>query len=711
MNDQIHLWREPLSGGRELSIETGKIARQAHGAVIVRLGKSVLLVTATSNQTPAAHLDFFPLTVEYREKMAGAGRIPGGFLRREARAGDHEILTSRLIDRSIRPFFPDGYRNETQLLVNLLSYDPAVDIRSVAITAVSMALTLSDIPWGGPLVGIHLARIGERFILFPSRTDLAEADLDLVLTISLEGLVMVEGSCREVAEAVLLSAFDMAREAAKPLLDLQTTMRAEAGSTKREFRSPDTSHPLLDRARELMRDQAEPIFAAVEKKVRNKRRGAIVDAVVELLTAEAAASPVGVDAETTALLQTVAKEAMRDEIRRRTLAGQRLDTRGPEDIRAITGEVAWLPNVHGSAVFTRGETQALAFCTLGTAENEQMLEDLNGVRKEPFLLHYNFPGYSVGEVKPLRGPGRREVGHGNLARRALLPVLPDPQDYPFTIRLESEISSSNGSSSMATVCGGVLAMMDAGVPIKRPVAGVAMGLIASGDETVVLSDILGDEDHLGDMDFKITGTTEGITAVQMDNKIGSLSREVMARALEQARSGRLHILGQMQKISPAVREDPPPQAPRVQFHRIRPNRIRDLIGPGGKHIKGLEQETGVKLDVAQDGAVRIYGPPGAKLNEARKQIRYLTGEPRVGGLYRGRVMAVKDFGVFVEIFRGIEGLVHISELAAERIENPAQVAADGDEMIVKVLGATKDGKLELSRKAALGAELSDLEEG
>jgi polyribonucleotide nucleotidyltransferase len=705
MSEQIHLWRESLSGGRELSLETGKIARQAHGSILMRLGKAVLMVTATSNAKPAAHLDFFPLTVEYREKMAAAGRIPGGFLRREARAGDHEILTSRLIDRTIRPFFPDGYRNETQLLANLLSYDPGIDFRSFAITAASMALCISDIPWGGPLVGIHLVYRDDRFILFPTRAEQADAELDLIMSLSTDGLVMVEGDCLEVPEEKLIAAFDAAQEAAAPLLALQTRMREEAGKEKREFEPSTEPTEQLVQAGELIRDRATPLFSAMEKKARNQLRSVIVDETARKMISPDGDKDDEIDAGQLAEMRSIASQAMRYEIRRQTIAGNRLDGRCPADVRSISGEVAWLPSVHGSSIFSRGETQALLFCTLGTAENEQMVEDLNGLRKESFLLHYNFPGYSVGEVKPLRGPGRREIGHGNLARRAMLPVLPSKEDYPFTIRLESEITSSNGSSSMATVCGGILALMDAGVPIKRPVAGIAMGLIADGENTVVLTDILGDEDHLGDMDFKITGTSEGITAVQMDNKIGSLSRGVLERALEQARIARLHILDEMTKICPKVRPEPPAQAPRVSFLQIRPNRIRDLIGPGGKHIKGLEQETGVKLDVAQDGGVRIYGPPGAKLKDARKRINYLTGEPKVGAVYRGRVTGVKDFGCFVEIFHGIEGLVHISELAAERVDSAERIASSGDEMIVKVLGA-KDGKLELSRKAALGEEVT-----
>ncbi len=707
MLSQINSWQTSIPGSGELTIENGLIARQAHGSILMRLGKSVLLITATSNHKPATHLDFFPLTVEYREKMAGAGRIPGSFLRREARPGDHEVIGSRLVDRTIRPFFPDGYRCETQLLTTVLSFDPAIDTTVLAITGASMALMISDIPWAGPVAGIRIAWLEDRYVLFPSSTQRAEAELDLVLSVSRSGIVMVEGCAAEVSEDILLGAFDAAQKGAEPLLKLQEKMREQIGQAKREFVPEETDHPLLAQAATLIREQANPLFCDLEKKARGKLRQEIVESVAATMLAEIE-TPADLS-ESEALkssIREISALALKQEIRRRTLCGQRLDGRSPVDIREITGQVAWLPGPHGSAVFTRGETQALVTCTLGTAENEQLIEDLSGLRKEPFLLHYNFPSYSVGEVRPLRGPGRREIGHGTLAKRAIEPVLPGTEKYPFTIRLESEISSSNGSSSMATVCGSILALMDAGVPIKHPVAGIAMGLIAQDDKTVVLSDILGDEDHLGDMDFKITGTSNGITAVQMDNKIGSLSRDVMVQALNQAREGRLHILSRMSEICSSVRAEPPAQAPRVSFLKIRPSRIRDLIGPGGKNIKGLEAEHEVKLNVEQDGTVKIYGPPGARLNEARKRIDYLTGEPRAGGVYRGRVTGVRDFGCFVEIFYGIEGLVHVSELAAERIGSATEVATEGEEMIVKVVGTTTDGKLELSRKAALGEDVS-----
>ncbi len=693
------VWRRRVRiGNQSMEVETGRLARQAAGAVLLRSGRSVLLVTAVSRAEPSVQVDFFPLTVEYREKMAGAGRIPGSFLRREARPGDHEVLGSRLIDRSIRPFFPQGFRCETQLLAHLLSFDPDIDAPALAITGASMALTLSDIPWGAPLAGIRVSRIEGEVRLFATRPERDSADLDLVVSVSREGLVMVEGFAREVSESVVLEALDAAIDGAAPLLELQEEMRSARGAEKRPHEAPPWPGDLMERARGALGGRAEEIFTGPDKQA---RRRAIDDVVAAMEEA------IGPEQEVPG--REVAEHVMREEIRRQALAGRRLDGRAPGEVRSITGEIGWLPGAHGSSVFTRGETQAMVSCTLGTGQDEQLIEDLNGVRKEPFLLHYNFPSYSVGEVRPLRGPGRREIGHGTLARRAILPTLPDPESFPFTIRLDSDIASSNGSSSMATVCGGCLALMDAGVPVSRPVAGVAMGLIVEGDRNIILTDILGDEDHLGDMDCKVAGTEEGITAIQMDNKVGSLPRDILERALEEARRGRLHILGEMKRICPGPRTEIPPHVPQVVFRRIRPVRIRDLIGPGGRHIQGIQSETGAKIDVEEDGRVRIFGPPGARLKEAERRVRYLTEEPRAGAIYRGRVTGVTDFGCFVEIFFGIEGLVHISELDRERLGHPSDVAAVGDEMIIKVLGANAEGKLELSRRAALGADPSDIE--
>jgi polyribonucleotide nucleotidyltransferase len=657
MTDSNAVWTGDVRcGERPVVFETGTIARRAAGSVLVRAGRMVLLVTATRAEDAADDAGFFPLTVEYREKMAGAGRIPGGFFRREGRGGTHEIIGSRIVDRSIRPHFPKAFRCETQVLATLHSFDPAADPEVHAITGASAALMLSDIAWDGPVAGVRVVAIDGEVRVFPDRIARAAAQLDLVIAVSRRGLVMVEGIAREAAEALVLAALDAAIAAAVPLLDLQETMRAQAGREKRAFEAP---------------------AASVE-------------------SAEAADAP---DAEA----------IQRDEIRRRALDGRRLDGRGPEDIRPISGAVGYLPGAHGSSLFTRGETQALVTCTLGTASDEQLIEDTFGTRKERFLLHYNFPPYSVGEVRPLRGPGRREVGHGNLAWRALSGVLPEAEKFPYTIRVESEITSSNGSSSMATVCGATLAMMDAGVPLSHPVAGIAMGLIGEGERHVILSDILGDEDHQGDMDFKVCGTEAGVTAMQLDNKLGSLPPEVLAAALEQARRGRLHILAEMAKIGGTPRTEVPSHAPRALVLRIRPARIRDLIGPGGRHIQGIQQTHGVKIDVDEEGRVSIYGEAGARMSEALAQVRHYTGSPQVGRIYRGRVTGVKDFGCFVELFHGIEGLVPVAELDRERVQDPGRVAQVGDEMIVKVMGTTREGKLQLSRKAALGSEPDEAE--
>jgi len=705
MERQAQLWRRQVRmGAQTLEFEVGRIARQAGGAVLLTCGRCVVLATAVAAPEASGGATFFPLTVIYREKLAAAGRIPGGFLRREARPTDEETLISRVIDRSIRPFFPPGFACETQVLATVFSHDPEVDPAVLAITAASAALTISDVPWGPPIAAVRVARIdGEPRILAPA-SERGRADLDLVVALSREGLVMVEGSAREVSEEVLLGALDEALAAAVPLLEIQDEMRAALGKEKRGFQAAPVDEALQRFAQEYLAGRIEGVYTAGDKQARHARMDQLItetDAAWVARQPDPTAAPPGA--------RETAEKVMRELIRARALEGQRLDGRGPEDVRPISGEAGWLPGPHGSAVFTRGETQALVTCTLGTSQDEQLIESLAGVRKESFLLHYTFPPYSVGEVRPLRGPGRREIGHGALARRALVPLLPDPEAFPFTIRIDAEISSSNGSSSMATVSGSTLALFDAGVPLRRPVAGVAMGLIAAGERSAVLTDILGDEDHLGDMDFKVAGTAEGVTAVQLDNKIGSLPRAVLAQALEQARRGRLHILGEMARICPGPRTALRPHVPQVRFVRIRPARIRDLIGPGGRNIQGIEAETGAKLDVGDDGRVRVFGYAGTRLEEAERRVRYLTGEPRVGAIYRGRVTGITDFGCFVELFYGIEGLVHISELGEGRVDHPASVTALGEELLVKVLGTNEEGKIQLSHRAAKHAGAGEIE--
>ena len=708
MSTDARVWELPTpTYGQKLRLETGRIATQADGAIWLSIGRTVMLVTAVSQLKPAAHLDFFPLTVEYRERMAAAGRVPGGFLRRETRPSNHEILGSRIIDRSIRPSFPKRYRNETQLLATVLSYEPGADTQVLGITAASAALMISDIPWAGPVVGVRVAAVDGELLAAPGAAERERATLDLVVTVSRKGLVMVEGSAEEVSEETLIAALAAAAEAAEPLLSLQERMRADLERPKRPTPEAPAHQETAALAAAGIRAGVERIFEGGNKQERRARERQLMDEVLE--TIGESAKDERETAEPLASTAEIVSDALRTEIRGRALMNQRLDGRRPDEVRPITGEVSPLPCAHGSSLFTRGETQAVVTCTLASSDSEQLVESLHGLHREAFLLHYNFPPYSVGEARPLRGPGRREVGHGWLARRALLPVLPPSENYPYTIRLDAEITSSNGSSSMAAVCGSSLALMDAGVPILRPVAGIAMGLIAKGSDFAILTDILGDEDHLGDMDFKIAGTSEGITAVQLDNKLGSLPPEILARALAQARDARLHILERMSEICAGPRDEAPLHAPKMFTRRINPSRIRDLIGAGGRTIQALQQETDVKLDVGQDGLVRIQAGPDAKLKEALRRIDFLTGEPRAGGLYRGRVTSVTDFGCFVELFQGIEGLVHVSELDAAHVEDPRQVAAAGDEMLVKVLGATQDGKIRLSRKAALNADPADVE--
>jgi polyribonucleotide nucleotidyltransferase len=622
--------------GRRLSIETGRVAKQAGGAVLVQCGETVVLVTATAQRSAREGLDFFPLTCDYVEKTFAAGKIPGGFFKREGRPAEKEILTSRLIDRPVRPLFPKGFRCETQVIATVLSHDRENDPDMIALLGASTALTLSDIPWNGPMAAVRVGRIGGEFVINPLTSQLPESELNLIVAASRDAIVRVEGGASMLPEAL-------------------------AESAKQE------RYAALDRAHE----ETQAALGG-DDPARRKLVGDLVD--------------------------RAKKQVVREAIVRE---GRRIDGRGLSDVRPISAEVEVLPRTHGSALFTRGETQALVVTTLGTSSDEQKIDALIGEHYKKFMLHYNFPPFSTGEVKFLRSPGRREIGHGALAERALLPVLPDDGDFPYTIRIVSEVLESNGSSSMATVCGGSLSLMQAGVPIKGAVAGVAMGLIKDGDEVRVLSDILGDEDHLGDMDFKVAGTRDGITAVQMDIKIGGVNRAVMQQALEQARAARLHILGEMDKALAAPRADLSAHAPRIVTIRIKPDRIRDLIGPGGKTIRGIVEETGAKIDVEDDGTVLVASSDGTSMQRAIDRIRGLTAEAEVGKIYRGTVRRVVDFGAFVEIMPGTDGLVHISQLANERVRQVSDVVREGDVIDVKVLEVDKSGKIRLSRKEAM----------
>ncbi len=696
-------------GEREVKVEIGMLGAQADGSALVRSGREVLLVTAVGAGDGSAGRDFFPLTVEYRERLAGSGRIPGSFFRRETRSGTGEILTSRLIDRSLRPLFPHEFRGETQVMATLHSYDEEGDPQALAITAASMAVHISDLPWNGPVAGMRVAIVDGAIRLFPSVSERKAATLDLLVSVGRAGLIMVEGRACETPEADVLRALEAAQTGAEGILALQERMRSEAGAHKRTLREPVAIPGMMEILEASLGSRFDHLYTAEDKITRHLSMNEMIEEAVRAWQVERDAEDNENEGIASEAGEKIAREAaekiLQREIRTRALQGRRLDGRGPADIRPISGEVDFLPAAHGSSLFTRGETQALVTCTLGRRQDEQLVEDAAGVHHERFLLHYNFPPYSVGEVRPLRGPGRREVGHGNLARMALEPILPAGEDFPYTIRIESEITSSNGSSSMATVCGGTLALMDAGVALRSPVAGIAMGLIAEGERRVILSDILGDEDHLGDMDFKVAGTREGVTALQLDNKIGSLPREILAEALEQACAGRMHILERMAAICPRTRETISPRAPQVLLRRIRPARVRDLIGPGGRHIQGIQQGTGVQIDVDDAGRVLICGKTRAAIQEAARQVRHFTGEPHAGRFYLGRVSGVMDFGVFVELFHGIEGLVPRAEF-----DNDDARPAMGDEMAVKVLGVNRDGKLQLSRKAALSVPETEIEE-
>ncbi|MFN8545863.1 MAG: polyribonucleotide nucleotidyltransferase [Candidatus Binatia bacterium] len=680
--------------GRPLVVETGRLAKQAGGSALVQYGETVVLVTATASGAPREGIDFFPLTCDYVEKTFAAGKIPGGFFKREGRPAEKEVLTSRLIDRPVRPLFPKGFHCETQVIATVLSHDRENDPDMVSILGASTALTLSDIPWEGPMASVRIGRIGGRFTINPLTSQLPDSDMNIIVAGGKDALVMVEGGMRMVPEALLLEALFTAHEALQPLISLQEELRRRVGKPKRTVAAP-----VVDAALEAaVREAGLPrLTSALAKTAKHERYGALDAARDEVIGRVAGDDALRAKAAG-ALFDKLKKKVVRDAI---VTDGRRLDGRGLADVRPITCDIEVLPRTHGSAVFTRGETQALVVTTLGTSSDEQKIDALAGEHYKKFMLHYNFPPFSTGEVKFLRSPGRREVGHGALAERALAPVLPEEQDFPYTIRIVSEVLESNGSSSMASVCGGSLSLMHAGVPVKAAVAGVAMGLIKEGDQIRVLSDILGDEDHLGDMDFKVAGTETGVTAVQMDIKIGGVTRAVMEQALEQARVSRLHILGVMAQAIDKPRGELSTHAPRIVTIHIKPDRIRDLIGPGGKMIRSIVEETGAKIDVEDDGTVYVASADGASMQRAIDRIRGITAEAEVGRIYRGTVRKIVDFGAFVEILPGTDGLVHISQLADERVRAVSDVLKEGDVIDVKVLEVDKSGKIRLSRKEAM----------
>jgi len=702
-------------GSTEISLETGKIAKQAHGAVWVRQGDSIVLVTVVSAAEKKEGIDFFPLTVDYQEKLFAAGRIPGSYFKREGRLTERETLTSRIIDRSCRPLFPEGYANETQIIATVVSFDQEHDTDVLALTGASAALQVSDVPFNGPFAGVRVGRLNGQFIANPTLAERAACDLDVVMAASSDAIVMVEGGAREVSEQVMVDALLFGQAAVKELLDAQLALHAAAGNkAKRKFDAPKSDADLKDKVKALAWEKVKGAYAKDDKIERYARLSEIKKELMEALKAEAAgdatklAAVAAREKEAKGYYEDVKYEYMRQMI---TDDGRRIGGRGMADIRKITCEVGLLPRVHGSSLFTRGETQALVATTLGTATDDQRIEGLTGMTYKRFMLHYNFPPFSVGEAKFLRGPGRREIGHGALAERALRAVLPADESWPYVIRLVSDIMESNGSSSMASVCGGCLALMDAGVPIKAPVAGIAMGLIKEGEKIAILSDILGDEDHLGDMDFKVCGTDAGITSIQMDIKISGVNREIMEKALNQARDGRRHILGEMAKALSAPRAEISVYAPRITTIKIRQERIKDVIGPGGKVIKDLVARTGCAINVEDDGSINIASSDQAKVNEAVKMIRALTQEAEVGKTYLGTVRKIAEFGAFVEIFPGTDGLIHISELSDKRVKSVSDVLSEGEEVLVKVINVDRAGKIRLSRKEALAEASAKKAEG
>ncbi len=695
-----------LVGGRPLTLETGRLAKQAHGAVLVSYGESVVLVTAVSSEERPG-ISFFPLTCEYQEKTYAAGRIPGGFFKREGRLRDAETLTSRLIDRPLRPLFPKGYRKDTQVIATVLSSDKQNPTDVLALTAASAAVHISDIPWNGPIVGIRVCRVAGEFVAFPNFEQIKAADLDLVVATTREAVVMVEGGADEIAEAVLIDALLFAQREAGPILDLIEKLRAAVGKPKRHFEIPELPREIAARIASLVDEELAAACVIREKKARYQRYDEIEAKLSETLKSE-------LGDEGFAKLSSL----ISDEVEHRKAAvvrtmvtgtGKRIDGRDTKTIRPISCEVGLLPRVHGSALFQRGETQVIGTTTLGTSGDEQKIDALIGESYKQFMLHYNFPPYSTGETKPLRGPGRREIGHGALAERAISRMIPAHEQFPYTIRVVSEVLESNGSSSMATVCGATLSMMDCGVPIRQPVAGIAMGLIKEGDKVAILSDILGDEDHLGDMDFKVCGTSRGVTAIQMDIKITGLSRDIFERALDQAREGRLFILGKMLAVLERPRTEINRWAPRITTVKVKPDQIRIVIGPGGKTIKGIIDQTGCSVDVNDDGTVAVAGSDPEAVERALAIIRGLTAEPEVGRVYKGPIKRVVDFGVFVEILPNTEALLHVSEIAHERVESPSDVFQEGDEVEVKVISVDREGRVRLSRRELLA--LPEGEEG
>ena len=687
-------------GGRPVSIEIGKMAKQANGSALVRYGDTAVIVTACAAKEASKGKDFLPLTVNYMEMRYAAGSIPGGFFKREGRPSEKEVLCSRLIDRPLRPLFPEGYFNETQVIATVLSFDPENDPEIAAMLGASAALMVSDIPFNNPIAAVRVGRINGKLICNPAYKQQNESDIDLIVAGSQDEIIMVEGGAKMVSEDALLDAMMFAHDSMQEVIKLQKRIITEIGKPKMTVPAVNIDTELTAKIRTFADVKISEALNIPSKQDRYQRLSDISKELIEALKS----TYEGREDEITKIFEDLKYHILRKSVISKNI---RIDGRGLSDIRPISCEVGLLPRTHGSALFTRGETQAMVVTTLGTSEDEQKIDALSGWEYKRFMLHYNFPPFSVGEVKMLRGPGRREVGHGALAERAVANIIPEADTFPYTIRIVSDILESNGSSSMASVCGASLSMMDAGVPTKDSVAGIAMGLIKEGENIAVLSDILGDEDHLGDMDFKVAGTESGITAFQMDIKITGVTKDILRQAIYQAKEGRLHILKKMKEAISSPRTELSEYAPRIITIYVKQDKIRDVIGPGGKNIKGIIEKTGVKMDIDDSGKINIASSDDEAAQKAIAMVKELTQEAEIGKIYLGKVRKIMDFGAFVEIFPGTDGLVHISQLSEERVKDVKDVLKEGDEVMVKVLEVDRQGKIRLSRKEALGKAVAN----
>lgn len=688
---------ERIIEGKPLSIEAGRVARQADGAVLVRYGDTVVLVTAVASKQARQGADFFPLTVDYQERAYAAGKIPGGFFKREGKPHDKETLTSRLIDRPMRPLFPDGYRNDVQIIATVLSADQQNDPDVLAVLGASAALSIAPIPFLGPVGAVRVGRVGGRLLLNPTYAQMEGSDIDLVVAGTRSAVVMLEAGANEVPEDAMVEAIEFGHKGIQPMIDMVLELAEALRVEKVPFRAASPDPELRERVSALARQGLRALAGIAEKEEHRNRRQQLFDEVMAAFSEE--------PDERKTVVRELFEAIEHEELRRMILEeGRRADGRSLEEVRPITVEVGVLPRTHGSALFTRGQTQALVTTTLGTSEDEQRLDDLEGEATKRFMLHYNFPPFSVGEVRFMRGPGRREIGHGALAERALFAALPPKEEFSYTLRIVSDILESNGSSSMATVCGASLSLMDAGVPIRSAVAGVAMGLVVEDERTAILTDIIGLEDHLGDMDFKVAGTRKGITALQLDIKTQGIAPSLMPKAMAQARRARIHILDQMDQAIAEPRSNISVYAPRIITLMIPVDKIRDVIGPGGKVIRGIVADSGAKIDVSDDGRVEIASVDGEAAQKALSIISKIVEVPEVGKVYQGKVVKIMDFGAFVQILPGTDGLLHISQIAEHRVKRVEDVLSEGAEVMVKVIDVDKNGKIRLSRKEVLQSE-------